>query len=85
MNILTWIVFGLVVGIIANLIDPKPAQDGVFGTVLLGVLGALLGGFLGDLIFGVVGVTGFNLSSFIVAVIGSLILLALSRAFRVRM
>ncbi|KKS70161.1 MAG: Transglycosylase-associated protein [Candidatus Daviesbacteria bacterium GW2011_GWA2_42_7] len=77
MNILTWIVFGLVVGIIANLIDPKPAQGGMSGTILLG-------GFLGDLIFGV-GVIGFNLSSFIVAVIGSLILLALSRAFRVRM
>ena len=84
MNILTWIVFGLVVGIIANLIDPKPAQGGMSGTILLGVLGALLGGFLGDLIFGV-GEIGFNLSSFIVAVIGSLILLALSRAFRVRM
>ena len=84
MNILTWIVFGLVVGIVANLIDPKPERGGMLGAVLLGVLGALLWGFLGDLIFGV-GVTGFNLSSFIVAVIGSLILLALSRAFRVRM
>lgn len=84
MNILTWIVFGLVVGIIANLIDPSSERGGIFGAILLGVLGALLGGFLGDLIFGV-GVTGFNLSSFIVAVIGSLILLALSRAFRVRM
>lgn len=84
MNILAWIVFGLVVGIIANYIDPQPARGGVLGTILLGVLGALLGGFLGDLIFGM-GVTGFNLSSFIVAVIGSLILLAISRAFRVRM
>ncbi len=84
MNILTWIVFGLVVGFIANAIDPQPAKGGMLGAVLLGVLGALLGGFLGDLIFGV-GVTGFNLSSFIVAVIGSLILLAVSRAFRVRM
>lgn len=84
MNILTWILFGLVVGVIANVIDPNPARGGMFGTILLGVLGALLGGFLGDLIFGV-GVTGFNLSSFIVAVIGSLVLLALSRAFRVRM
>lgn len=83
MNILGWIVFGLVVGVIANVIDPQPERGGMPGTILLGVLGALLGGFIGDLIFGV-GVTGFNLSSFLVAVIGSLILLSLSRAFRVR-
>ena len=84
MNILSWIVFGLVVGIIANLLDPQPAQGGISGAVLLGVLGAVLGGFLGDLVFGI-GVTGFNLSSFIAAIGGSLILLALSRSFRVRM
>lgn len=83
MNIVSWIVFGLIVGIVANVIDPHPSQGGFLGTVLLGVLGALLGGFLGDLIFGI-GVTGFNLSSFIVAIIGSLVLLALNRAFRVQ-
>ena len=43
-------------------------------------LGALVGGLLGDLLFGV-GVTGFNLSSFIVAVAGSLLLMLLGRAF----
>lgn len=81
MNILSWIVFGLIVGAIAHYLDPRPAQGGLLGTTLLGVLGALLGGFLGDLLFGV-GVTGFNLSSFIVAVIGALILLFVSRSFR---
>lgn len=81
MNILAWILFGLVVGFIANALDPRPNEGGLLGTILLGILGALLGGFLGDLLFGI-GVTGFNLSSFIVAVIGSLVLLFLSRAFR---
>lgn len=81
MNILSWVVFGLVVGLIAHYLDPRPAEGGVLGTILLGVLGALLGGFLGDLLFGV-GVTGFNLSSFIVAVVGSLVLLFVSRAIR---
>lgn len=81
MNILAWIVFGLIVGAIANAIDPSPDAAGWLGSTVLGVLGALLGGFLGDLIFGV-GISGFNLSSFIVAILGSLLLLFLSRAFR---
>ncbi|MBI4036848.1 GlsB/YeaQ/YmgE family stress response membrane protein [Candidatus Daviesbacteria bacterium] len=80
MNILSWIVFGLIVGIIANWIDPRPAQGGWVGGIILGILGALVGGFLGDLLFGV-RVTGFNLPSFIIAVIGALILLFVSRAF----
>ena len=83
MNILTWIVFGLIVGLVANLLDPDPAQGGVLGAVILGILGAVLGGFLGDLVFGV-GVSGFNISSFIVAIAGSLILLFIGRAFRAR-
>ncbi len=80
MNILAWIVFGLIVGAIAHYLYPRPSQGGLLGTILLGILGALLGGFIGDLLFGVA-VTGFNLSSFIVAVIGSLVLLFVSRAF----
>lgn len=81
MNILAWILFGLIVGVVANFIDPAPSKGGLLGSVVLGVLGALLGGFLGDLLFGV-GVTGFNPSSFIIAVIGSLVLLFVGRAFR---
>lgn len=81
MNIISWIVFGLVVGAIAHYMDPQPQQGGLLGTTVLGILGALLGGFLGDLLFGV-GVTGFNLSSFIVAVIGALVLLFVSRTFK---
>lgn len=87
MSILSWLVFGLVAGLFAHYLDPRPAQGGIAGTVTLGVLGALLGGFLGDLIFGPPaggGVTGFNLSSLIVAVIGSLILLFPGRMFQER-
>lgn len=83
MNILAWIIFGLVVGVIANMLDPRPAQGGMIGAVVLGILGALLGGFLGNIIFGV-GFTDFNLSSFIVAVVGSLVLLFVGRMFRTR-
>ncbi|MDO8498299.1 MAG: GlsB/YeaQ/YmgE family stress response membrane protein [bacterium] len=81
MNILSWIVFGLIVGLVANVLDPAPARGGLVGTIILGILGALLGGFLGDLLFGT-GVSGFNLSSFIVAVIGALVLLFVGRSLR---
>lgn len=78
-DVLSWIMFGLIVGIIANIIDPRPAAGGILGAIVLGIVGALVGGFLGNLLFGV-GVTGFNISSFIVAILGSLLLLFVSRA-----
>jgi len=81
MNILTWLVFGILVGVIANVIDPRPSSGGILGAVVLGIVGALIGGFLGSALLGV-GVTGFNFSSFVVAVIGSLLVLGAQRAFK---
>lgn len=81
MNLLIWIVFGLIVGVIAELIDPSPNQGGLLGAMVLGIVGALVGGFLGRLILGI-GITGFNFSSLVVAVLGSLLLLALMKALR---
>jgi uncharacterized membrane protein YeaQ/YmgE (transglycosylase-associated protein family) len=81
MNILSWILFGLIVGVIAHAIDPAPNRGGIVGTMLLGIVGALVGGFLANLVFGIT-VTGFNLTSFLVAVAGSLILLLVGRAIR---
>lgn len=78
MSILMWILFGLIVGVIANAIDPYPSSGGLLGSVVLGIVGAMVGGFLADLLFGV-GVTGFNLPSFLVAIGGSLILLFIGR------
>lgn len=80
MDILSWVVFGLLVGVIANVIDPAPSRGGLLGAIVLGIAGALIGGFVGNLIFGVT-VTGFNFSSFIVAVAGALILLLIGRSF----
>lgn len=80
MNIISWIVFGLVVGIIANLIDPYPSKGGMLGSIILGILGAILGGILGNIIFGI-GITGFNLPSLALAVLGSLLLMFVERAF----
>lgn len=80
MNILAWVIFGLITGIVANIIDPAPSRGGILGAVVLGILGAILGGFMGNLIFGI-GVSGFNFPSFAVAVLGSLLLLFIGRAF----
>lgn len=80
MSILTWIIFGLIVGVIANVLDPATEQGGLLGAIVLGVAGAIVGGILGNLIFGV-GVSGFNLSSFVVAVLGSLLLLFIGKVF----
>lgn len=80
MNLIFWIIFGLLVGIVANLIDPYLEEGGWLGTIILGILGAILGGFLGNLVFGI-GISGFNFPSLAVAVLGSLFLLFIGRAF----
>ena len=78
MDILAWIVFGLIAGSIANFLDPHTSSGGILGSIVLGIVGALVGGWLGNAIFGV-GVSGFNFTSFLVAVAGSLIVLAVGR------
>lgn len=78
MGILSWIIFGLIVGIISYIIDSKESEGGLAGAIILGILGAMLGGFLANLLFGI-GISGFNLSSLAIAVIGSLLLLFLGR------
>ncbi|QQG42987.1 MAG: GlsB/YeaQ/YmgE family stress response membrane protein [Candidatus Daviesbacteria bacterium] len=79
MTILAWLLFGLIVGVVANLLDPHPTQGGMLGAIILGIVGALVGGFLGNLVLGT-GVTGFNITSLSLAVLGSLLLLFISRA-----
>lgn len=76
MSLIYWIVFGLIAGVITSFIVPG-SQGGLIGLIILGVIGAVVGGYLGQLFFGV-GVSGFNLNSFIVAVLGSILVLFLS-------
>lgn len=74
MGILSWIVLGLLVGVLAKWIMPGDDPGGIFVTILIGIAGALLGGFLGSAI-GVGTVTGFNVPSLVIAIGGSLLLL----------
>ncbi len=78
MGIIAWIVLGLIAGGLAKLIMPGRDPGGIIVTMLIGIAGAIVGGFIFSL-FGGGGVSGLNLGSIIVAVIGALVLLALYR------
>jgi uncharacterized membrane protein YeaQ/YmgE (transglycosylase-associated protein family) len=71
--VIGWIIFGLIVGFIASKIVNK-SGSGLYFDVALGVVGALVGGYLGDLV-GIGGVTGWGPGSFIIAIIGAIIVL----------
>lgn len=73
MSILGWILLGLVAGFLASKIVNK-SGEGMLLDIALGIVGAIAGGFLFSL-FGATGVTGFNIYSLIVAVIGSVLVL----------
>ena len=79
MGILGWIVLGLVVGALAKLIMPGDDPGGVIVTGLLGVVGALLGGFVGRALFGAGLGEFFDLRTWVLALVGSLIVLGIYR------
>ncbi|QYJ15650.1 hypothetical protein Rxycam_01476 [Rubrobacter xylanophilus DSM 9941] len=78
MGIISWIVVGLIAGLLAKLIMPGDDPGGLVITTLIGMAGALVGGFLVNLLGGA-GVTGLNVWSILVATLGAVILLALYR------
>ncbi|MBO0682452.1 MAG: GlsB/YeaQ/YmgE family stress response membrane protein [Candidatus Dormibacteraeota bacterium] len=79
MSIISWIIVGLVAGVIAKLLMPGRDPGGCVITMLIGIAGALLGGWLVGLFVGGNPVTGFNLTTLLVAILGALILLMLYR------
>ncbi|MER8188560.1 GlsB/YeaQ/YmgE family stress response membrane protein [Kitasatospora sp. NPDC094015] len=80
MGIIAWILIGLFAGAIAKALMPGKDPGGIIVTILIGIAGGLLGGWLGKVIFGVDSIDGFfDLSTWIAAIIGSVILLALYR------
>ena len=81
MGILAWIILGGLAGWIASMVAGNNASQGVIGNVVVGILGAFIGGFLINLLGGD-GVTGFNLWSLLVAVMGATLLLFIVRQFR---
>jgi len=79
MGILLWILFGAIAGWLASII--MKTNDGILMDIIIGILGAIIGGWLMSL-FGQSGVSGFNLYSFIVAILGAVVLLAIVKSVR---
>jgi uncharacterized membrane protein YeaQ/YmgE (transglycosylase-associated protein family) len=79
MGIILWIVFGALAGWIASAI--MKTNEGILMDIILGIVGAIIGGWLMSLL-GYGGVSGFNLYSFIVAILGAIVLIAIVRAVR---
>ena len=74
MGFFSWILMGLIVGLLAKWIMPGDDPGGIFLTMLLGIAGAFVGGFIGTTL-GMGSVSGFNLGSLALAVGGALLLL----------
>ena len=81
MGILSWIVMGLLVGIVAKFIMPGGDPGGIIITILLGIGGAFVGGYVASFL-GIGSFTGFNLGSFLIATGGAILILVLYRAAR---
>ncbi len=80
MSILAWIVLGLIAGWLAGQVM-KGGGYGLIGDLVLGIIGAIVGGFLTGVLLGRDMVNGFNIESIVVAFIGAVILIGVSRAF----
>ena len=75
MSIVGWIILGAIAGWIASVITKRNKIQGCIGNIIVGIIGAMIGGFIVALLGGE-GFTGFNLPSLLVAILGSVILLA---------
>lgn len=81
MNVILWILFGGIVGWVASMIMKTDSSQGTLMDIVLGIVGAIVGGFIMNF-FGQPGVTGFNIYSFVVALIGAVFVVFIGRALR---
>ena len=81
MDIILWIIFGALAGWIASVVMKTDSNQGTGMDIVMGIVGAVVGGFLMGM-FGQSGVSGFNLYSLIVAVIGACVVIFVGRKLR---
>ena len=81
MGIILWIIFGGLVGWIASMIMKTDAQQGLILNIIVGIIGAIIGGLIMNLL-GFGGVGGFTLYSFLVALLGAIVLIWVVNAIR---
>jgi uncharacterized membrane protein YeaQ/YmgE (transglycosylase-associated protein family) len=79
MDIISWLIVGLIAGFLAKYVVPGEGPGGVLGDIIIGIIGAFIGGFVFNA-FGHTGTTGLNVWSIIVAFVGAVILLFILRA-----
>ena len=78
MGIISWIVLGAIAGFLANMI--VGGHEGVIGTIILGIVGAVVGGYIAASVFHKGDVTGVNVESIVIAVLGAILVLFVWRA-----
>ena len=81
MNALVWVIFGGLAGWVATMLTGDDPRFGIIGNIIIGIVGAYLGGWLSARLFGGPAVTGFDIKSFAVAVLGAVILLFIINLF----
>jgi uncharacterized membrane protein YeaQ/YmgE (transglycosylase-associated protein family) len=81
MGILSWIVLGLIAGVLAKFVMPGKDPGGFFITILLGIAGAFIGGWVGTAL-GIASFNGFTIQGILVATAGAIVLLAIYRMLK---
>ena len=84
MGIIAWLIFGALAGWVASMIAGTNQRMGCFLNIVVGIIGAFIGGFLYSLLTGTEFVASFDITSFLVAVAGAVILLLIVTGFRRR-
>jgi uncharacterized membrane protein YeaQ/YmgE (transglycosylase-associated protein family) len=79
-GIIAWILFGLLAGAVARLVVPGRQKIGCLATIAVGIVGALIGGLIGDVVLGHKTHFRWDLGPFLLAVVGSVVLLLALRA-----
>jgi uncharacterized membrane protein YeaQ/YmgE (transglycosylase-associated protein family) len=82
MSIIAWIIIGALAGWIASMIMNTNEEQGAVGNIVVGIIGALIGGFVVHALTGNDSISGFNISTILTAILGSVILLAIVKAIR---
>ena len=80
MGIVSWIVLGAIAGFLANMLIG--GGEGVLGTIILGIVGAVVGGYIASAIFHKGDVTGVNIESIVISVLGAILVLVVWRALQ---